>query len=150
MNNYRLKEMLRQHEGLRLKRYRCTAGHWTIGYGWNLDAHALPGEMASYERVNQRITKEMAEELLEISANAAIRDAQEIYPALNTYSEARQCALADFVFNVGAGTALKFKNTNKAIYEGRWNDAARGFENSLWFKQVGGRAVKIVQMIREG
>ena len=56
MNLDRLKAMLRTDEGTRLRRYRCPAGHWTIGYGWNIDANPLPPEIAAYERVNGQIT----------------------------------------------------------------------------------------------
>ncbi|MCP4280350.1 MAG: lysozyme, partial [Alteromonas sp.] len=30
-------QLIAQHEGLRLKPYKCTAGKITIGYGRNLD-----------------------------------------------------------------------------------------------------------------
>jgi GH24 family phage-related lysozyme (muramidase) len=59
-------------------------------------------------------------------------------------------ALIDFVFNVGAGTALKFRKALEAIYEGDWNKAADEFQDSKWFKQVGDRGPEIVNMIREG
>jgi len=41
MNLDLLREMIDRHEGNRLKKYRCPAGHWTIGRGWNLDVHSV-------------------------------------------------------------------------------------------------------------
>ena len=37
----KLKKQLEQEEGRKLKKYKCTAGHWTIGIGHNLDAKPM-------------------------------------------------------------------------------------------------------------
>jgi len=150
MNKTLLKSMLRHEEGLRLHVYKDTEKYNTIGYGWRIGALPMPADIAIHLQHAGSITPEMAERLLNISVDEAIQQTLKVYPSLETYTERRQVALADFVYNVGVGTALTFKNTNKAIYEGRWEDAARGFENSKWFRQVKGRAVRIVEMIREG
>lgn len=145
-----IKAMLRKDEGLRLKRYLCTKKHWTIGYGWNLDANPLPADIAVYEKQHGEITLEMAERLLDVSVQEAVKETKKIYPDIEAYSDSRQLALVDFVYNVGQGTAMTFLNTNAAIRERRWEDAAHGFEHSAWYHQVGNRAVRLVKMIREG
>ena len=97
-----------------------------------------------------RDKRHRSDSLLDISIDAAIENCRAIYGGYNGFSEARRAALADFVFNVGPGTAQKFRNTNKAIVRGDWEAAANGLQNSLWFKQVGNRGPKIVEMIRNG
>ena len=41
MNRTVLRALLRHHEGLRLKPYADTTGHWTIGVGRNLEAEGF-------------------------------------------------------------------------------------------------------------
>ena len=161
MNIERLKELLKRHEGVKNKVYRCSAGKRTIGVGWNLDANPLPSDIASFLHINSYITEEMIDRLLDISITTATDNCRDIYPAFDTFSENRRFALIDFVFNVGIGTALTFKNTNKAINEGRWGDAAHGLSHSQYWKQLGGdpdgtddgkleRPEEIAMMIQEG
>jgi len=144
-----LREMIKRHEGLRLKAYPCSRNHLTIGYGWNLK-NPLPRSMDAYLNVNGEITEAMAERLLDISIDTAIRQAWSIFPQFGGFSERRQMALIDFLFNVGAGTALTFKKALAAIYAGDWETAADEMTDSRWFKQVGNRSREIVEMIRNG
>ena len=145
-----LKEMLKRHEGERLKAYLCPAGHPTIGVGWNMDARPLPRDIAAYLFKHGRITSEMSDALLDISIASARAACLKLYPKFGTFGEARQNALIDFVFNVGGGTAATFKNTNAAINAGRWDEAADNLTKSKWHKQVGTRAEELENMIREG
>ena len=41
MMNDKLIEQLKRHEGFKPNVYKCTKGHNTIGYGYNLDANPL-------------------------------------------------------------------------------------------------------------
>ena len=145
-----LKELLERHEGRKRFPYHCTAGKLTVGVGHNIDAKGLPNYIQDYLDRNGFIKDEMIDELLEQDVQDAINDCEKLYPFFLTFSDVRQYALIDFLFNVGLGTARQFKNTNKAINAEKWEEAAEGFEKSLWYKQVKNRAVEIVKMIREG
>jgi lysozyme len=145
-----LKEMLERHEGRKRFPYHCTADKYTIGIGHNIDAKGLPDHINAYLDRNGFIKDDMIDELLEQDVQDAIDDCRRLYPFFLTFSDVRQYALIDFLFNVGYTTAATFKNTNRAINEERWEDAADNFEKSLWYKQVKNRAVEIVGMIREG
>jgi lysozyme len=145
-----IREMLKRHEGLILKKYRCPGGFWTIGYGWNLDAHKLPDDIATYLRMNGKITEDMAETLLNISLTNAQDDCYDIYPGFIGFSDARKDALIDFVFNVGSTTAMKFVKMRDAIESGNWQRAADEMYYSKWREQVGGRADELIEMMREG
>jgi lysozyme len=142
--------MVKRHEGLRLKPYSCSRNHTTIGYGWNIDAHALPDDFAHYLRGNGQITLEMAERLLNISLAGAEADCREIYPCFDSYTDNRRMALIDFVFNVGAAGAMKFRLMLKAIKAGDWNRAADEMYFSQWQKQLPNRADEIIGMVRTG
>jgi len=142
--------MLKRHEGLSLKVYRCPAGHNTIGYGWNLDAHALPYDIAAYLRLRGEIDDWMAERLLTISMASAEQDCREIYPGFDSFAERRKAALTDFLFNCGARVALTFREMRAAIFQENWARAAEEMQDSKWFKQVGSRSAELCEMIRNG
>jgi len=160
MDNDLLRELLKRHEGLSLEKYRCSNGHWTIGWGWNLDANPLPTDYAHCLRVTGKITEAMAEHLLTISIDMAERDCKSIYPGFDRFSEARRFALIDFLFNLGSTRALKFKKMRKAIEAEDWEEAANQVNDSAYWRQLGGdpagtddgkleRPEEIAQMLRK-
>jgi lysozyme len=53
-------------------------------------------------------------------------------------------------FNLGVPGLLKFKNTLRAVREGRFEDAAKGMLASKWARQVKGRAVRLAQVMKTG
>ena len=129
--------MLKRHEGFRGKPYHCTAGKLTIGYGRNLD--------------DVGITQEEAEILLSKDIQQAIRNAMDIFPALSKYTENRQIALINMVFNLGKTRFLGFVNMIKAIKKDYWMSASVEALDSKWArKDVGNRAIEIAEMLRKG
>lgn len=154
-------EMIRRHEGLRLKPYLCSKGKKTIGYGWNMSANPLPDEYAVYLRIHGEITEVIAERLLNISIDTATLQCKAIFFHFNEFTERRREALVDFVFNLGAGGVLKFKKMIVAIGKGDWDEAAHQVNDSAYWRQLGGdpagtndgkleRPEEIAQLLREG
>jgi len=141
--------VLEDHEGRRKKPYFCSAGKLTIGVGHNVDAKGLPKDIESYLKASGCITDEMVDRLLVSDIEDAQRDAVRLWPNIMTFSNSRQVALIDFVFNVGYKTAQTFKNTNLAINQRRWADAAKGILASKYAKQVGRRAQDIARWLLE-
>jgi lysozyme len=146
----RLKDQLKLHEGVKHKVYKCPAGHNTIGVGWNLDSNALPLYIKEYLNKNGEITDPMIEVLLDRSVDNAIADCRSLYINYDKFSEDRQIALANFLFNVGLSVALDFKKANKYINEENWSLAALELKDSKWYKQTGCRSLELVSMILGG
>ena len=158
---HKIRAMLERHEGKRYVPYKCTQGFRTIGIGYNFDVNPLPRDIKEYLKQNGRITDEMVDRLFTKSLSDAVGACIRQYPGFNLFSENRRLALVDFMFNLGPGRVAKFKNTNMAINEGRWDDAAEGIRKSLYWKQLGGdppgtddgildRPEEIYKMIKEG
>ena len=129
------KELIKLHEGLRLKPYRCTADKLTIGFGRNIE--------------DMGITPQEACILLATDVKRCIADMEsfEFWPQLNS---ARKAALLDMRYNLGATRFRKFKKMIKALNRGDFAAAASEMRDSQWFNQVGGRAMTLSQMIRAG
>jgi lysozyme len=143
-------DLLKRHEGVRKKPYKCPAGFLTVGVGWNIDANPLPKDIAAYLKKNGEITDDMVDRLLFISVGAATLNCYGLFPDFENFTENRQMALIDFVFQLGGAGAAKFVNSIAMINTGRWEDAAENMMKSAWAKQTPKRAAEITQMIEEG
>ena len=129
--------LLRQHEGLRLTPYKCTADALTIGYGRNLDAKG--------------ITLPEAEMMLRTDSMEAETDAQIFCgPAWPRLNEVRRAVVIDMAFNLGLTRLSKFRNFQAQLFIGNYEGAAQEMLNSRWAYQVGGRADHLSRLMREG
>ena len=129
------KELLKRHEGEKLKPYRCTAGHLTIGIGHNLDAKGI----------SKRVCDIMfAEDIVEV---AEWLEKQDWYNDLDTI---RQAAIIDMTFQLGIKGMSDFKNTIAAFKNMEYQAAAEHMTKSKWFAQTPGRAEEIINIIRTG
>lgn len=130
------KDLIIKHEGCRSKPYKDTVGVLTIGIGRNLDSVGLhPDEI---------------QVMFENDLREAERTARKLVRNFDNLSDVRKAVILDISFNLGETRLSKFKNTLKAINEERWEDAAKGLENSLWYKQVGNRSKELVALFRGG
>lgn len=145
-----INELIEKHEGRRLKPYKCTAGHCTIGVGWNMDANPLPKAIRDYFNAHGSITQEMSDELLNISIERAEADCMRLFPDWDKFSPNRKMALTDFVFQLGLGGARKFVHAIAAINTSRWEDAAKEMMDSSYAKQCRNRAKEVTEMIEVG
>lgn len=145
-----LKALLKKHEGVRHCPYHCSAGAKTIGVGHNYEANPLPPDIADFLKENRWITDKMIDRLLEADIRQSTADCRVLFPDWDNFSDRRQAALVDFVFNLGFRRASRFAKAVAAINTGRWEDAAEHMRDSAWAEQVKGRAKTITAMIEEG
>lgn len=151
-----LRNELIRDEGLQLKAYRCTAGSLTIGVGRNLDSVGIIAEETMSMKITKSgvlkygITREQALKMLDYDIERFIAALDRRMPWWREMSPIRQRVVVNMTFNLGITGLLKFKNTLKAMREGRYEAAAQGMEKSLWYRQVGDRAKRLVSMMRAG
>ncbi|MCL4735370.1 MAG: glycoside hydrolase family protein [Candidatus Omnitrophica bacterium] len=148
--NTDLLSFIRLNEGLRLKPYRCPAGKWTIGVGYNMEAHGIPGWMVDKIMSGRGITEQDSDRLLIEEVAKCISACKSIVPGFSGLSHNRQIALVDMCFNLGPGGLSKFRNMLAAITAGDWERAARSAQSSKWYTQVKMRGVRVVKMLRDG
>jgi len=104
----KLKELVKEFEGSKLKAYKCPAGIWTIGYG------NTQYENGKAVKEGDIITLERAEQLLEIILIKFIQQVGELVKS--NINQNQKDALTDFAYNCGVGnlkTSTLLKKVNK-------------------------------------
>ncbi len=112
--------------------YQDHLGHWTIGYG-----HLL----------SNGISEAAAEQILKDDIEIARKNLRKVLPHCSGYSQGRQEALTNMIFNMGLRRFKTFKKMLKAIRSGDWKEAKTQALDSLWHKQVKSRAEEIADMM---
>ncbi|MEO5350569.1 MAG: hypothetical protein H7836_13125 [Magnetococcus sp. YQC-3] len=150
----RLRDQIKLHEGLSLTMYKCTAGKNTIGYGRNVDDNPLTDEENEYlgnkDIFAEGITLDEANYLLDKEIEECIEKLTKRLPGFTQLDPIRMRVIIDLSFNMGVPGLLKFKNTLAALARLDYEATANGLKNSLWYKQVGTRAVRLVKMMKTG
>lgn len=136
MNYQAIRDMLILDEGIRLKPYIDTVGKPTIGVGRNLE--------------DVGISKDEAMLLLDNDINGAISDLDKLLPWWRSMSDIRQQVLINMCFNLGILRLMGFKKALAAMEAADYATAANEMETSGWYHQVGGRAIRLVSLMRNG
>ena len=121
--------MIKKHEGVRNKPYRCPAALWTIGVGHVL--YPEQGNLKMADRFNYPLkiedfrifSKEEIDEILKADLTRFVRGVSKYCPVIA--SKGQLDALVSFSFNCGLGTlqrsTLRQKH-NRGDYEGAANE----------------------------
>lgn len=139
MNNNKLIEMLKRHEGVETHAYKCSASKITVGVGRNIDPEGGLG--LSETEINYLLQNDIDRITTELDFE---------YGWFLDLNEARQDAMIDISFNLGQTNLRKFKKALTAMSKGEWETAADEFMDSKWSKQVGNRAKEVTKIIRTG
>lgn len=131
-----IEEQLILHEGMRTKVYKCPAGKWTIGVGRNLE--------------DRGITKEEALLLLRNDIKSITNALTLKYAWFAYLDEVRRKVCVDMAFNLGVADFSKFKNMIRALAVKDYEKASKEMESSAWYRQVGERAKRLVEMMKTG
>lgn len=131
-----VKDLIKLHEGLRLKPYRCTAGNLTIAYGRNLD--------------DRGVTEQEADYLLENDIADCIEMAEKHFEWFPALDEVRQAVILDMIYNLGIVGLLKFKMMLHFMQLGMYDQASIEMRESIWFDQVKERAKRLCEMMISG
>ena len=137
-------DQLKKHEGLRLEAYLCPAGALTIGWGHNCDAWPVEG----VEKVGDIISRVTAEEILieDVAFFASELDDRLSFD-WRKMEEPRQAVLLNMAFNLGVPKLLGFKRALGAMRIGDYPRAGTEMLDSIWAKQVKGRAAELARQM---
>jgi lysozyme len=122
-------------EGRPRRAYRDSVGIWTVGIGRNLEA---------VEFTDGEIALMFANDLVRADNLAHV-----LVVNFEDLSEARKAVVVNMAFNLGPRLGA-FHKFLEAIRLEDWATAAAEMEDSLWHRQVGGRALRLEEAMREG
>lgn len=128
-----LPEQLRRDEGVRATAYQDSRGIWTVGVGHNL---SVPLSDAA-------ITQILADDILTVDT------ACRALPLWTDLSGARRGVLMNMAFNLGFTGLMGFRRMYVALESRDYDAAATAMLDSTWARQVGARAHRLADQMRE-
>ena len=142
-----LRELVKKHEGLRLKVYDCgtgqpldrgseIVGRPTIGYGRNL--------------ASVGITEAEAEAMLDADLARATRFCEQNMPGFSGLNGPRQAVVVSMAFQLGPRGLLAFRKFRAAVARGDFQTAAVEMLSSRWADQTPNRAKELARMMTRG
>jgi lysozyme len=135
INMKQMTKQLELHEGIRLKPYYCTSGKLTIGIGRNLEDNGVSKAEATFMLQNDLVR--------------IIEELDDSIPWWRDLSEVRRRVLIDMAFNLGTFGLTKFKNMLAAARDSEFEKAAEEMLDSRWAEQVGQRANRLANAMRQ-
>lgn len=143
------KVLLREHEGLKLQKYKCTGDKWTIGYGHNLEDNGIPEVIQEALDQHGEITVQIAELVLEDDIYECC-EKLERFDWFTDLSSTVKAALVDLHFCVGHAGFRKFRMMIAALERRDYNEAAVQILDSMFAAQTGRRAQDLAIILRMG
>ncbi len=130
-----LLKQIKEHEGLRLKPYKCPAGRLTIGYGHNIEDNGLSKTACEFI---------LFEDIDEAKKNLYAVFSREFFDDLK---DKQKIALIDMMFNLGLSKFLTFKKFIKAVKERNWDKASVEMIHSKAYTQAKRRYQLLAEQI---
>lgn len=131
-----LLKQIKEHEGLVLKPYKCTANKLTIGYGHNLEDNGLSKTACEFI---------LFEDIDEAKKNLYGVFTRKFFESL---SNSQKIALIDMMFNLGLSKFLTFKKFIQAVKNKDFMKASAEIINSRAYQQNKSRYKKLSEQIK--
>ena len=128
-----LRQSIQKHEGFRERPYRCPAGHWTVGWGHNLEAHhpddwrQMRERTFSMEECSQFLSDDIARAT--VSAERSCRACDVDWDGLPDWTQA---GLIEMCFQMGSA---RWPGLMEALRTGDLERPAQEALDSKWFRE---------------
>ena len=144
MNVDVLRKQLEIDEGVVHEIYLDHLGYPTVGIG-----HLVRQEDPEFGAdVGTEVDEARCIEAFESDLESVLSDCKIHYPNYDDLPEEAQQIIANMMFNMGRPRLTKFKMMKDAVDNGDWNEAADQMVDSRWYAQVGKRAERLVDRMR--
>jgi lysozyme len=136
---------LKVDEGVVYEIYEDHLGYATFGVGHLV----LESDPEHGQSVGTAVSEERVDECFFQDLDIAISECITLYgdEAWGNFPSEVQEVLVNMLFNLGRPRLTKFKNFNAKILEGDYAGAAPEGLDSLWARQVGPRAIRLMQRL---
>ena len=143
MNREQVQKQLAIDEGVVNEVYLDHLGYPTFGIG-----HLILKDDPEYGfAVGHSVEPERVTEAFQHDLDIAISECRVLYDRWDFFEGEVQEILVNMMFNLGRPRLSKFKNFKKAVDSGDWAKAGIEGRDSLWWKQVGNRAERLMVRI---
>lgn len=144
MNREAIYEQLKIDEGVVYEIYNDHLGYATFGVGHLV----LDTDPEFGQDVGTPVSEERVRECFEKDLDTAISECKVLYEeAWEGFPSEVQEVLVNMLFNLGRPRLSKFKNFNAKLIEGDYAGAAPEGLDSLWARQVGARANRLMERL---
>ncbi len=144
MDIERVRKQLEIDEGVKYEIYEDHLGYKTFGIGHLV----LDTDPEVDMPIGTVVTHQRVEDAFETDFDVSVAECSILYQdKWNTFPEEVQEILVNMMFNLGRPRLGKFKNMRKALDEQKWKLAADEGRDSLWYRQVGGRAARLMSRL---
>jgi lysozyme len=127
--------LIKHHEGVRNRPYRCPAGLWTVGVG-----HLIGNGKSLPESWNKTFTQEEIDGILKHDLNRFELGVSKMLPNVRL-RQSEFDALVSFCFNLGLG-CFQRSTIRQALLRG---DKKKAMESLLRYCRAGGKILKGLQ-----
>ena len=144
MDIEKLREQLKIDEGCVYELYNDHLGYPTFGIG-HLVTESDPEHG---QEIGTPVSESRVIEAFEQDVQTVLSDCAILYPDFDELPEEAQQIIANMMFNLGRPRLSAFKGMKAGVDSRDWNEAADQMVDSRWYRQVGARAERLVERMR--
>jgi len=144
MDIEKLREQLKIDEGCVYEIYNDHLGYATFGIGHLV----IESDPENGQEVGTPVSESRVIEAFEQDVQTVLSDCTILYPDFEELPEEAQQVIANMMFNMGRPRLSAFKGMKAGVDARDWNEAADQMVDSRWYRQVGARAERLVERMR--
>ena len=145
MNVEKLREQLKIDEGCVYEIYNDHLGYPTFGIG-HLVRESDPENGSP---LGTEVSEDRVIEAFDADVEIVLSDCSTLYPDFEDLPEEARQIIANMMFNLGRPRLSKFVGMKRGVDAKDWDSAADEMVDSRWYRQVGARAERLVNRMRE-
>ncbi len=145
MNIDKLREQLKIDEGCVYEIYNDHLGYPTFGIGHLV----IESDPENGQAVGTSVSEDRVAEAFDEDIKSVLRDCNILYPDFDDLPEEAQQIIANMMFNLGRPRLSKFAGMKRGVDARDWDVAADEMVDSRWYRQVGERAERLVNRMRD-
>ena len=144
MDIEKLREQLKIDEGCVYDIYNDHLGYPTFGIGHLV----IESDPENGQEVGTPVSESRVIEAFEQDVETVLSDCAILYPDFDELPEEVQQIVANMMFNLGRPRLSKFAGMKRGVDSQDWDAAADEMVDSRWYRQVGARAERLVERMR--
>lgn len=144
MDIEKLREQLKIDEGCVYEIYNDHLGYPTFGIGHLV----IESDPENGQEVGTPVSESRVIEAFEQDVETVLSDCAILYPNFDELPEEVQQIVANMMFNLGRPRLSKFAGMKRGVDSQDWDAAADEMVDSRWYRQVGARAERLVERMR--